>query len=177
MVAVTGCGPSGLAAVMCARLLGAGKVFAIDHHDDRLAIAASLGAIPINFDRENALEVIRDQTGGRGADVVADAVGKVGAVTFAYPLVRHYGTMVLLGYIDPTEMYSLGVISLSHVAIKPALVPAIRKYQPRVMQLIGDGRLDPTPLLSHVLPLDQAPRAYQLMSDRLDGAIKVVLKP
>lgn len=176
-VAVTGCGPTGLAAVMCALLLGAGKVFAIDHHDDRLRIAASLGAIPINFDRGSALEIVREQTGGRGADVVADTVGKIGAASSAYPLVRPYGTMILFGYIDPSEMQSIGRISLDHVTIKPALVPSVRKYQPRVMKLIADGRLDPTPLLSHVLPLAEAPRAYELMADRLDGAIKVVLKP
>jgi 2-desacetyl-2-hydroxyethyl bacteriochlorophyllide A dehydrogenase len=176
-VAVLGCGPTGLAAVMCARLLGAGPIFAIDHHDDRLAIAAGLGAIPINFDQANPLEVVRAHTGGRGADVVADAVGKIGSVNAALPLVRPYGTFVLLGYIDPSENLPIGTASLNHVQIRSALVPAIRRYQPRVMQLIANGRLDPTPLLSHTLPLAEAARAYEMMSERRDGAIKIVLKP
>lgn len=176
-VAVTGCGPTGLAAVMCSRLLGAGKVFAIDHHADRLAIAERLGAIPINFDREDALDVIKTHTNGRGADVVAEAVGKIGAINLAYPLVRSYGTLIALGFVDPSETISIGAAILNHVTIKPALIPAIRRYQPRVMQLIAEGRLDPRPLVSHVLPLEQAPRAYQLMSERLEGAIKIVLKP
>jgi hypothetical protein len=79
----------------------------------------------------------------------------------------------MLGYVDPGEMLPLGAVSLDHVTIKTALAPPIRKYPPRVMQLIADGRLDPKPLLSHVLPLEQAPRAYQLMSERRDGAIKI----
>lgn len=176
-VAVLGCGPTGLAAVMCARLFGAGTVLAIDHHGDRLQIAERLGATPINFDHVDPLDAIKAATGGRGADVVADATGKVGGVNAAYRLVRSYGTLILLGYIDATEMISIGEISLNHVLVKPALVPAIRRYQPRVMQLIAEGRLDPTALLSHVLPLADAPRAYEMMAERRDHAVKIVLKP
>ena len=176
-VAVTGCGPTGLAAVMCARLLGAGPIFAIDHHDNRLAIAEKLGATPINFDRQDPVDAVRSQTGGRGADVVADTVGKLGSINKAYALARPRGTLLMIGYVDPKEQIDIGVASLAHVLIKPCLVPPIRRYQPRVMKLIADGRLDPSPLLSHTMPLDQAPRAYQMMADRLDGAIKIVLKP
>lgn len=176
-VAVTGCGPTGLAAVMCARFFGAGKIFAIDHHEDRLARAAGLGAIPLNFDRVDALDAVRSETGGRGVDVVADAVGKVGSINAAYPFARSYGTLVMLGYIDPGEQIDIGAASLNHVLLKPALVPSVRRYQPRVMQLIAEGRLDPTPILSHTLPLEQAPLAYEMMAERLDGAIKVVLRP
>jgi threonine dehydrogenase-like Zn-dependent dehydrogenase len=162
---------------MCARLLGAGKIFAIDHHDDRLAIAANLGAIPIHFDREDPVDVVRTQTGGRGADVVADSVGKAGSIQKAYRLARGYGTLVMLGYIAPGETIDIGLASLDHVLLKPALVPSIRRYQPRVMQLIAEGRLDPTPLLSHVMPLEEAPLAYERMAKRRDGAIKIVLRP
>jgi threonine dehydrogenase-like Zn-dependent dehydrogenase len=176
-VAVTGCGPTGLAAVMCARLLGAGPIFAIDHHEDRLAIAAKLGATPIHFDREDPVEVVKSHTGGRGADIVADAVGKVGSINRAYALVRPRGTLKMLGYVQPSEQIDIGTASLAHVLIEPCLVPPIRRYQPRVMKLIADGKLDPTPMLSHTMPLEQAPQAYQMMSDRLDGAIKIVLKP
>jgi threonine dehydrogenase-like Zn-dependent dehydrogenase len=176
-VAVTGCGPTGLAAVMCARLLGAGPIFAIDHHEDRLAVAAKLGAIPINFDRQDPVDTLKSQTQGRGADIVADAVGKIGSINKAYALVRPRGTLMMLGYIDPKEEMNIGGPSLAHVLIKPCLVPPIRRYQPRVMKLIADGRLDPTPLLTHTMPLEEAPTAYRMMAERLDGAIKIVLKP
>jgi len=176
-VAVTGCGPTGLAAVMCAKLLGAGQIFAIDPHAERLAIAATLGAIPIDFAREDVLDVVRSHTGGRGADVVADTVGKAGAINAAVPLARPYGTVIMLGYIEPSEQIDIGTASLNHVLLKPALVPSVRRYQPRVMQLIAEGRLDPTPLLSHTMPLAQAPQAYRMMAERLDGAVKIVLTP
>jgi threonine dehydrogenase-like Zn-dependent dehydrogenase len=177
IVAVVGCGPTGLAAVMCARLNGAAKVLAIDHHADRLALAAGLGAVPIDFDAGSPVEAVAEHTGGRGADIVADAVGKIGSIDAAARLVRPYGTLVLLGYIDPKEMCSIGEIGLRHVTIKPSLVPPVRKYQARVMRLIAEGRLDPTPLLSHTFPLEEAPKAYRMMAERLDGAVKIVLKP
>jgi threonine dehydrogenase-like Zn-dependent dehydrogenase len=53
----------------------------------------------------------------------------------------------------------------------------VRKVQARVMRLIAEGRLDPTPILSHTLPLEEAPRAYRMMAERLDGARKIVLRP
>jgi threonine dehydrogenase-like Zn-dependent dehydrogenase len=176
-VAVLGCGPVGLASVMCARLLGAGPIFAIDHHENRLAIAAKLGAIPINFDKQDPVDAVKSQTGGRGADIAADTVGKVGSVNLAYPLVRPRGVLKMLGYIDPKEQIPIGPASLAHIILEPCLVPPIRRYQPRVMRLIADGKLDPTPLLSHTMPLSEAPQAYKMMADRLDGAIKIVLKP
>lgn len=176
-VAVVGCGPTGLAAVMCARLRGALKVLAIDHHPDRLARAARCGAIPINFDQQDPLEAVKEHTAGRGVDVAADAVGKPGTVQKSLALVRRYGTLVLLGFLDPAEQCSIGSIGLSHVTIRPALVPPVRKYQHRVMRLIAEQRLDPSVILSHTLPLAEAPRAYAMMSDRLEGAVKVVLKP
>jgi threonine dehydrogenase-like Zn-dependent dehydrogenase len=177
IVAVVGCGPTGLAAILCARLLGAAKVLAVDHHADRLAVAASLGAMPIDFDACDPVEAIKEQTGGRGADAVADAVGKPGSFAAAYPLVRPYGTVILLGYIGPEETCSIGDVGLRHVTIKPSLIPPVRKVQARVMRLIAEGRLDPTPILSHTLPLEEAPRAYRMMAERLDGARKIVLRP
>jgi threonine dehydrogenase-like Zn-dependent dehydrogenase len=177
IVAVVGCGPTGLAAVMCARLRGALKVLAIDHRPDRLARAASCGAIPINFDEQDPLEAVREHTGGRGVDVAADAVGKPGTIQKTCTLVRRYGSVVLLGYIDPTEHCAIGELGLAHIAIRPALVPPTRKYQHRVMRLIAERRLDPSVILTHTLPLDEAPRAYQMMADRIDGAVKIVLRP
>lgn len=176
-VAVVGCGPTGLAAVMSAQLRGALKVLAIDHHPDRLARAASCGAIPINFDEQDPLDAVKSHTGGRGVDIAADAVGKPGTVQSTLGLVRRYGSLVLLGYIDATEQCSIGKIGLDHVTIRPALVPPIRKFQHRVMRLIAEKRLDPAIMLSHVMPLAEASRAYAMMANRVDGAVKIVLKP
>lgn len=74
-VAVFGCGPVGQFAIMSAQLLGAGRVFAIDQHPDRLRMAQAQGAEVIDFSREDPVEIIRQQTGGIGVDRVIEAVG------------------------------------------------------------------------------------------------------
>lgn len=176
-VAIVGCGPVGIAAVMCARLRGAGTILAIDHHADRLARAERAGAIPVDFDRQDPLEAVRAHTGGRGADVGVEAVGKIGSFAATFPLVRPYGSLVVLGYVDPSESFSIGTIALSHITIRPAIIPAIRRYQHEVMGLIAEGRLDPSLLLSHSMALDEAPKAYAMLAARQDGAVKIVLTP
>lgn len=75
IVAIFGCGPVGLFAIMSAQLMGAGRVIAVDHHPDRLDKARELGAEAINFDEEDPVKVILKLTGGIGADRVIDAVG------------------------------------------------------------------------------------------------------
>ena len=78
---------------------------------------------------------------------------------------------------DPTEQIPIGPASLADITLEPCLVPPIRRYQSRVMRLIAEGKLDPTPLLSQRMPLSEAPQAYKMMAERLDGAIKIVIKP
>ncbi|MBW4024282.1 MAG: glutathione-dependent formaldehyde dehydrogenase [Proteobacteria bacterium] len=74
-VAVFGCGPVGQFAIASALLLGAGQVIAVDKHEDRLAMARSLGAFPVNFEQEDPVEAIKRLSGGVGVDRVIDAVG------------------------------------------------------------------------------------------------------
>lgn len=74
-VAVFGCGPVGLFAIASAGLLGARRIFAIDHIEDRLSVAQSLGAEAINFDKDHPVEVLKELTGGVGPDRVIDVVG------------------------------------------------------------------------------------------------------
>ena len=74
-VAVFGCGPVGQFAIASARLMGAGRVIAVDHREDRLAMARRQGAEPVNFDKEDPIQTILDLTGGVGVDRAIDAVG------------------------------------------------------------------------------------------------------
>jgi threonine dehydrogenase-like Zn-dependent dehydrogenase len=74
-VAVFGCGPVGQFAIASAKLMGAGRVIAVDHLDDRLAMARRQGAEVVNFDKEDPVETIVQMTGGVGVDRVIDAVG------------------------------------------------------------------------------------------------------
>jgi threonine dehydrogenase-like Zn-dependent dehydrogenase len=93
VVAVFGCGPVGLFAIMSAYMLGAGRVLAIDHVESRLNMARTLGAEVINFDDENPVEVIRDLTGTIGVDRAIDAVGVDAEMPAKGPAAKEAGKM------------------------------------------------------------------------------------
>ncbi len=178
VVAVVGCGPTGLCAQLCAHHMGAATVFAIDHHDYRLEAARKLGSIPIDYDREDARSKVLERTEGRGADVAAEATGMSEGVRAALALTRPWGTVVNLGvFFDQSMDFPIGQWVLGHITLKPAGIPPVKRYIPRLVKLMAQGRLDPSPIASHVLPLAEAPRGYELMARRQDGALKVVLKP
>ena len=178
VVAVVGCGPTGLCAQLCAHHMGAAAVFAIDHHADRLAAARKMGSIPVNFEADDAREKVRERSEGRGADVAAEATGTAEGLRAALALARPWGTVVSLGvFFERSTEFPMSQLLLGHVTLKPAGMPPVKRYIPRLVQLIAQGRLDPSPIASHVLPLAEAPRGYELMSKRQDGALKVLLKP
>src|SRR3972149_5991460 len=91
-VAVIGVGPVGFVAVGAARLLGAGKVLALDREPDRLALAEAAGAETVNVAERNAQAAVHEATEGRGADVVIEAVGQPAAFETAVDIVRRCGT-------------------------------------------------------------------------------------
>lgn len=178
VVAVVGCGPTGLCAQLCAHLFGPGVVLAVDHHAYRLAKAKELGSIPIDFDHEDAAARVGDYSEGRGADVVIEAVGKAGALTTALELLRPWGTLVTMGLLmEPSFELPLRDFNLRHLTWRASPVPPVKNHMPRLISLMARGRLDPSPIVSHVLPLDEAPRGYKLMAAREDEALKVLLKP
>ncbi|MBK5277949.1 MAG: alcohol dehydrogenase catalytic domain-containing protein, partial [Bacteroidia bacterium] len=95
--AVIGCGPIGLMAILGAIEYGAEKIYAIDSVEDRLAHAEKFGAIPIHTSKQNAVEVIKENTQGRGADAVMEAVGNYSAAKLAYDLIRPGGIISQVG--------------------------------------------------------------------------------
>jgi threonine dehydrogenase-like Zn-dependent dehydrogenase len=178
VVVVVGCGPTGLCAQLCAGLFGPAVVLAIDHHAYRLAKAKELGSTPIDFDHEDVAARVRDYSNGRGADVVIEAVGKAAAINSALELLRPWGTLVTMGaFMEPSFELPLRDFNLRHLTWRASPVPPVKNYIPRLISLVARGRLDPSPIASHVLPLTEAPRGYQLTADREDEALKVLLKP
>jgi len=175
VVAVIGCGPVGLCTVMAAKALGAGKVVAIDTVADRLKIAEGLGAIPVNPSETDADDVVLDLTEWRGADVVVDAVGSESALKACFPLVRMGGTISMPGmYVEDSAPVPIGDMWLKNITIK-AGVANIQGHMDEVLELIRDGRLDPSVIISHRMPLSEAPKGYELFDAR--EALKVVLDP
>jgi threonine dehydrogenase-like Zn-dependent dehydrogenase len=177
-VAVVGCGPVGLMAVLAARELGAERVFALDALPERLALAERWGAEPVDVrgdGRNDAAAAIREATGGRGADAAVEAVGSPEATRLAFDLVRPGGTIGAVGVhteshlaIAPGEVYD------KNLTYRAGRAPA-RAYMERLLPLIRSGRYDLAALISHRLPLAEGPRAYDLFDRKLEGCTKVVL--
>ena len=172
-VAVLGLGPVGLCAVQVAMAAGA-TVFAIDSVPQRLEMARRFGATPIHLTEENPRDVVRAATGGRGVDAAIDAVGHVSALDLAIRLARKAGTVVAIGvYAEPGEIH-LGLLWLKALTLKTGHANVIGHVD-RVLAMLAAGRLDPRPLVTHHMALDDAPEAYALYDRR--EALKIVLTP
>jgi 2-desacetyl-2-hydroxyethyl bacteriochlorophyllide A dehydrogenase len=173
-VAVLGLGPVGLCAVQVAIAAGATAVFAIDTVPQRLEMARHFGATPIHLTEEKPRDVVRAATSGRGVDTAIDAVGHVSALELAVRLARKAGTVVAIGvYAEPGEIH-LGLVWLKALTLKTGHANVIGHVD-RVLAMLEAGRLDPTPLVTHHMPLEDAPEAYALYDRR--EALKIVLAP
>ncbi len=173
-VAVLGLGPVGLCSVQAAFAVGAARVFAIDSVEERLAMAKSFGAEAVHLTEEDPKRVVRAATEGRGADVVVDAVGDPGPLAMAISLTRDAGTISGIGAYAGKGEVSLGLAWLKGLTVRLGLANVIAHVDP-VLRLLETGRLDPAPLVTHRLKLDQAAEAYALYDSR--EALKVVLTP
>lgn len=173
-VAVLGLGPVGLCAVQVAIAAGAGPVFAIDTVTDRLEVARALGATPVHLTEQSPREEIRGATDGRGADVTIDAVGHPDALDTAIRLARKAGTVVAIGvYAEPCQVH-MGVVWIKALSLRSGHANVIGHVD-RVLGMLAAGSLDPSPLVTHHMPLDDAPEAYEVYDRR--EALKIVLTP
>ncbi len=197
-VIVLGCGPVGLLAQKFAWLKGAKRVIAVDYIDYRLDHAKRYNRVEIvNFEQhQNTGEHLKEITKG-GADVVIDCVGMdgkmtpleylatgaklqggaMGAIVIATQAVRKGGTIqVTGGYGARYNAFPLGDIFNRNINVKTGQAPVI-PYIPFLYNLVAEGKVDLSDIITHVLPLDQAERGYEIFDTKMDGCIKVILKP
>jgi threonine dehydrogenase-like Zn-dependent dehydrogenase len=201
-VAVWGCGPVGQFAIKSAFLLGAAMVVGIDSVPERLRLAREhSGAETIDFEEENVQERLRSLTGGRGPDACIDAVGMEAhghAMEYAYdrgkqalslqtdrPIAlrqairacRSGGTLsvpgVYGGFIDKVPF---GALMNKGLTVKTGQTHVHRYLRP-LLDRIEKGELDPSFIVTHHLPLEEAPEGYDIFSRKTDDCIKVVLHP
>jgi 2-desacetyl-2-hydroxyethyl bacteriochlorophyllide A dehydrogenase len=172
--AVLGLGPVGLCAVQVALAAGAAPVIAVDTVPARLEIAARFGAIPVHLTEESPRDVVKAHTEGRGVDTAIDAVGHPDALDLAIRLVRKAGTVNAIGVYAERAQVHMGLVWLKAITLKagPANVIA---HVDRVLGMLAAGTLDPGPLVTHHLPLDDASEAYAIYDRR--EALKIVLTP
>jgi 2-desacetyl-2-hydroxyethyl bacteriochlorophyllide A dehydrogenase len=173
-VAVLGLGPVGLCAVQAAVAGGAVKVFAIDTVAERLEMAERFGATPLHLSEDDPKKAVRAATEGLGVDVVVDAVGDSGPLALAVSLARDAGTVSGIGAYAGKGEVPLGLAWLKGLQLRLGLANVIAHVD-RVLALMEAGKLDPGPLVTHHMPLDQAAEAYEIYDGR--EALKIVLTP
>ena len=200
-VAVWGCGPVGLFAIQSALLMGAHQVIAIDHYPRRLALAEGLGAKIIDYKRTHVLDALMEMSGGIGPDAVIDAVGMeahgfapdaivdnvkqtIGmgadsghALREAILACRKGGRISMPGvYGGMLDKFPLGALMEKGLQLKTGQTH-VQRYTKELLGRIGEGEIDTTFMISHRLPLEDAPRGYENFADNQNDWTKVVLKP
>jgi threonine dehydrogenase-like Zn-dependent dehydrogenase len=198
-IAIFGAGPVGLMAAESARVLGAEKIWMIDHHDYRLEFARkAYGVMPINFDRdEDPAALIIDATDGRGVDAVIDAVGfeaKGSTVETAMATlkieggsgkalrqciaaVRRGGTVSVPGvYAGPIHGFLFGDAFDKGLQFRMGQTH-VSRYLPELMDLIVREQLRPQRIITHRMKLADAPEGYRVFAEKEQDCRKVVLTP
>ncbi len=174
---IIGCGPVGLMTILGARECGAERIFAVDTLPERLAMAQQFGATAIDGSHQQAVEIIRDATEGRGADAVMEAVGSHGAVHLALELVRPGGIISSVGVctekhmaFSPVEAYNKNLI------YKTGRCPA-RAMMPKLIPMVQQKKYDITRIFSHTLKLSDGEHGYDIFANKKDHCHKVLLRP
>lgn len=201
-VAIWGAGPVGLMALRSAQLLGARQVIVIDRIPERLALAAQAAAIIINLEDESVVERLNDLTGGKGPEKCIDAVGMeshaTSTIDSAYDRVKQ---AVMLETDRPHVLREMiyvcrpgGVLSVPGVygglidkipfgaSMNKSLTwrmgqTHVKRYADDLARRIEEGQIDPSFIITHNVSLADGPEMYKTFRDKLDGCIKVVMKP
>ena len=175
-VAVVGAGPVGHFCVQAALRHGPRRVIALDFDQGRLDLAASVGAAPVNARERHPQMAVSEATEGRGADVVIEAVGDPSAFRTAVEVVRSGGRVIVAGmFVSEVEEIPLGVYWTRMLTIRFAGICPVQAWWEEAMAAVRAGEIDPLPIVSHRLALEEAPKGYELFSRR--EATKVVLLP
>lgn len=197
-VVILGCGPVGLLAQKFAWMFGAERVIAVDYIDYRLEHAKKYNKVEtVNFEQhDNTGEYLKEITHG-GADIVIDCVGMdgkmtpmefigsglklqggaLGAFVMATQAVKKGGMIQVTGvYGGRYNAFPFGDIFNRNVNIRTGQAPVI-PYMPTLYKLLTENKVDPSDIITHKLPLDQAPHGYEVFDTKTENCIKVVLKP
>jgi threonine dehydrogenase-like Zn-dependent dehydrogenase len=200
-IAIWGCGPVGQFSIRSAFLLGAERVIAIDEVPERLRMAEQGGAETIDYSEQNVYEALMEMTGGRGPDACIDDVGmeahapwpieaydrvkqammletdRPNALREAIMCCRNGGVISVIGvYGGFIDKFPIGSVMQRSLTIKTGQAH-VQRYMRPLLQMIENGDIDPTFVVTHRMSLDDAPRAYEMFKNKQDNCIKVVLKP
>jgi threonine dehydrogenase-like Zn-dependent dehydrogenase len=202
VIAVWGAGPVGQFAMKSARMLGAERVIAIDRFDYRLALALSKGGATeiINYERADVYQALLEMTGGRGPDACIDAVGLEShthgplyaldrakqianlqpdrplALRQAIRCCKNGGIVSVIGvYGGLIDNFPMGAVVNRSLTIRAGQCH-VQRYMRPLLDRIERGEIDPSFVVSHVLPLQEAARGYDMFMKKHDHCEKVVLE-
>lgn len=202
VVAVWGAGPVGQFSVLSARMLGAGRVIAIDRFEERLLLAKKAGfAEVINYEEMDVLAALNDMTDGKGPDKCIDAVGmeahgkglaglydrakqtvrlqtdRPTVIREAIQACRKGGTISIPGvYGGLIDKLNFGAAFSKGLIFKMGQTH-VQKYMRPLLEYIRNGIIDPSFVITHRLKLEDGPHAYEIFRNKDERCIKVVLKP
>ena len=173
-VVVIGAGPVGLFCAMAARTMGAARVIAVDMVPARLALAERIGAIGVNGNERSPTMAV-EETFGQMADVVVETVGAPPALITATECVRPGGTVSVIGVHNEFEHpLPLGTLFRNSVTLRFGGPCNVQGWWERALDAVVTGTADPTVIISHRMPLEEAPEGYRLFDAK--EATKVVLE-
>ena len=172
-VAVTGAGPIGMLCAAVARAAGAERVFIADRLQYRLKLALTMGAdVAIDTTAQQLVETVLDATRGRGADVVLEAAGSAETVNAAIRMAAMGGTVMLIGILSELNP----AIDVHTAMAKELRLQTLKRSNHRAQEALKLlGRI-PKTLLTHSLPLEQTPKAFEMLTHYTDGVGKAVIE-
>jgi L-iditol 2-dehydrogenase len=173
-VAVIGPGAVGLLSFQFAKALGAGRVFVIGRRH-RLQLAKEMGAIPIDYESGDPVKQVKDLTGGRGVDMAIDCAGTVDTVQQAIAMVKRGGRAVINGF--PPAPVPLPITQMVMDEKDLLGVRADPNTCEEAIPLIAGGSIKIKPMITHTFPLTEFEKALKIFSERLEGAVKVIVHP
>ena len=202
VIAVWGAGPVGQFAIKSAYLLGAERVIAIDRFPYRLRLAREAsGAETLNYEQVDINEALRELTGGRGPDACIDAVGMEAhvpgplytydrakqalgletdrpfALRQAIHACRNGGTVSVIGvYGGFIDKFPMGAVVNRSLTIRTGQCH-VQRYMKPLLERIERGEVDPSVIITHRLPLGDAPAGFDMFLNKQDDCLKVVLRP
>jgi threonine dehydrogenase-like Zn-dependent dehydrogenase len=158
--------------------MGATRIITVESVPARMEMSRRLGADEvIDFRATDPVEAIRQMTGGRGVDVAIEALGTQQTFENALRVLRPGGTLSSLGVYSGKLSLELDAFAagLGDHRIITTLCPGGKERMRRLLEVVGSGRVDLTPLVTHRFPLDRITEAYDLFANQRDGVLKVAI--
>lgn len=172
-VAVIGAGPVGFCAMQCAKILGAGKVIAVDIDTNRLELAQKLGFADFISEPENCEESIKEIT-KYGADAVIEAAGGKNTFELAYKIARPNAVVALVAMYEKNQILPLPEMYGKNLIFKTGGVDAVHCKE--LVKLIAEGKITTDFLITHRFSFDNIKDAYKLFEEKSENCLKVAVQ-